>query len=154
MDMSYTQDVHMSHGTEYFRTSNCVQQSKTYTRKAATVYLNCSTVPCNTLWARIAAAVPCNTLCARIAAAVWPKTREVICDLQVRDLGMQYPAVRHIHVNKTTVITASGNRYTALLSAAIFHDSSRQQYGVTVTRCCSYSCFVILRMGDSDAWYM
>jgi hypothetical protein len=32
-----------------------------------------------------------------------------------------------------------------------FHDSSRQQYGVTVTRCCSYSCFVLLKMGDSDA---
>jgi hypothetical protein len=55
----------------FFRTSNCVQQRKTYTRKAATVHLNCSrTVPCNTLCERIAAAVPCNTLCARIAAAV------------------------------------------------------------------------------------
>jgi hypothetical protein len=91
MDISYTQDVYMSHGTEYnrhaqhckvvafyidgclgvhdilvywneirlynFRTSNYVQQGKTYTRKAATVHLNCSTVPCNTLCARIAAAV-------------------------------------------------------------------------------------------------
>jgi hypothetical protein len=28
---------------------------------------------------------------------------------------------------------------------------NRQQYGVTVTRCCSYSCFVLLKMGDSDA---
>ena len=33
----------------------------------------------------------------------------------------------------------------------IFHDSSRQQYGVTVTRCCIYSCFVLLKMGDSNA---
>jgi len=33
----------------------------------------------------------------------------------------------------------------------LFHDSSRQQYGVTVTRCCSYSCFVLLKMGESDA---
>jgi hypothetical protein len=32
-----------------------------------------------------------------------------------------------------------------------FHDSSRQQYGVTVTRCYSYSCYVLLKMGDSDA---
>jgi hypothetical protein len=32
-----------------------------------------------------------------------------------------------------------------------FHDSSRQQCGVTVTRCCSYSCFVLLKMGDNDA---
>jgi hypothetical protein len=87
MDMSYTQDVYKSHGTEFFRTSNYVQQRETYTRKAATVHLNCSTVPC-------------NTLCARIAAAVWRKTCDVICDLQVRDLGMQYPAVRHIHVKK------------------------------------------------------
>jgi hypothetical protein len=42
------------------------------------------------------------------------------------------------------------------LSAAIleevelFHDSSRQQYGVTFTRCYSYSCFVLLKMGDND----
>jgi hypothetical protein len=89
--MSYTQDVYMSHGTEYnrhaqhcnvfalyidvclgfhdilvywngstlynFRMSNYVQQRKTYTRKVATVHLNCSTVLCNTLCARIAAAV-------------------------------------------------------------------------------------------------
>ena len=91
--------------------------------------------------------------------------------------------ITHLQENKTTVTTASGNRYTVLLSAAIveelelssnswnwvptlgtefqllelssnawnwvptlgtefqlFHDSSRQQYGVTVTRCCSYSC--------------
>jgi len=33
----------------------------------------------------------------------------------------------------------------------LFHDSSRQQYGITVTRCCSYSCFVLLTMGDSSA---
>jgi len=25
------------------------------------------------------------------------------------------------------------------------HDSSRQHYGVTITRCCSYSCFVLLK---------
>jgi len=43
-----------------------------------------------------------------------------------------------------------------VLSAAIveelelFHDSSRQQYGVTATRSCSYNCFVLLKMGDSD----
>jgi len=51
--------------------------------------------------------------------------------------------------HKTTVTTASGNRYTVLLSVAIFHDSNRQQYGVKVTRCCSYSCFVLLKMGDN-----
>jgi hypothetical protein len=65
--------------------------------------------------------------------------------------------ITHLQEHKTTVTTASGYRYTVLLSAAIveefhlFHDSSRQQYGVTVTRCCSYSCFVLLKMGDSDA---
>ena len=72
--------------------------------------------------------------------------------------------ITHLQEHKTTVTTASGNRYTVLLSDAIVevlelvcvvggvrHDSSRQQYGVTVTRCCSYSCFVLLKMGDSDA---
>jgi len=66
--------------------------------------------------------------------------------------------ITHPQEHKTTVTTASGNRYTVLLSAAIveemelqhFHDSNRQQYGVMVTRCCSYNCFVLLRMGDSD----
>ena len=72
--------------------------------------------------------------------------------------------ITHLQEHKTTVTTASGNRYTILLSAAIveelelmgnqfqlFHNSSRQQYGVTVTTCCSYSCFVLLKMGDGDA---
>jgi hypothetical protein len=116
--MSYTQDVYMSHVTEYnwhaqhcnvvalyidgclgfhdilvywnestlynFQTSNYVQQRKTYTRKAATVHLNYSTVPC-------------NTLCMCIAAAVWRKTRDVICDLQSAMCamsGMQCTGVR------------------------------------------------------------
>ena len=65
--------------------------------------------------------------------------------------------ITYLQDHKTTVTTASGNRYTVLLSAAIveefqlFHDSSRQQYGVTVTRLCSYSYLVLLKMGDSDA---
>jgi hypothetical protein len=64
--------------------------------------------------------------------------------------------ITHLQKHKTPVTTASGNRYTVLLSATIvetllFHDSSRQQYGVTVTRCCSYRCFVLLTMGDSNA---
>ena len=65
--------------------------------------------------------------------------------------------ITHLQEHKTTVTTAFGNRYTLLLSVAIveelefFHDSGRQQYGVTVTRCCSYSCFVLLKIGDSDA---
>jgi len=62
--------------------------------------------------------------------------------------------ITHLQEHKTTVITASGNRYTVLLSVAIefqlFHDSNRQQDGVTVTRCCNYSCFVLLKMGDND----
>ena len=74
--------------------------------------------------------------------------------------------ITYLQEHKTSVTTVSGNRYTVLLSAAIveelepttrsnqfqlFHDGSRQQYGVTVTRCCSYSCFVLLKRGDSDA---
>ena len=66
--------------------------------------------------------------------------------------------ITHLQEHKTTASTASGNRYTVFLSAAIveelelqlFHGSSRQQYGVTVTRCCSYSCFVLLKMGEND----
>jgi hypothetical protein len=72
--------------------------------------------------------------------------------------------ITHLQEHKTTVTSESGNRYAVLLSAAIveelvtdlsvlwvpyapnqfqfFHDSSRQQYGVTVTRCRSYNkCF-------------
>jgi hypothetical protein len=78
-----------------FERRNYVQQRKTYTRKTATVHLNCPTVPC-------------NTLCARIAAAVFRKTSFVtecdVCDewdaVRVRWCKMQYPRVRHIHVNK------------------------------------------------------
>ena len=68
--------------------------------------------------------------------------------------------ITHLQEHRTTVTTASGNRYAVLLSPAIveelehqfqlFHDSGRQQYGVTVTGCCSYSCFVLLKMGDND----
>ena len=73
--------------------------------------------------------------------------------------------ITHLQEHKTTVTTVSGNHYTVLLSAAIveemehtahshqfqlFHDSSRQQCSVTVTRCCSYNCFVLLKMSDSE----
>ena len=63
--------------------------------------------------------------------------------------------ITHLQEHKTTVTTVSGNRYTVLLSVAIveeleLHDSNRQQYGVTVTRYCSYSCFVLLKMGNND----
>jgi len=57
--------------------------------------------------------------------------------------------ITHLQEHKTTVTTASSNCYTVLLSVVIV-DSNRQQYSVTVTRCCSYSCFVLLKMGDND----
>ena len=68
--------------------------------------------------------------------------------------------ITHLQEHKPTVSTASGNHYNVLLSAAIveklelFHDSNTQQYGVMVTRCCRYGCFVLLKMGDSDAQNM
>jgi len=68
--------------------------------------------------------------------------------------------ITHLQEHKTTATIASGNHYTILLSAAIveefqlFHNSSRQQYGVMVTRCCGCSCFVLMKMGDSDAQNM
>jgi hypothetical protein len=50
--LTHKTDVYMSHVTMlcvavifFCRTSNYAQQRKTYTRKAATVHLNCSTVP-------------------------------------------------------------------------------------------------------------
>ena len=62
--------------------------------------------------------------------------------------------ITHLQEHKITVTTASGNRYTILLSVAIVEEleliSNRQQYGVTVTRCCSYSCFMLLKMGGND----
>jgi hypothetical protein len=56
--------------------------------------------------------------------------------------------ITHVREHKITVTTASGNRYTVFLSAAIVEVF---EYGVTVTRCCSYSCFVLPEMGYSDA---
>jgi len=47
--------------------------------------------------------------------------------------------ITHLQEHKTTVTTASGNRYTVTI-----------YYSVMVTRCCSYSCFVLLKMGDND----
>jgi len=63
--------------------------------------------------------------------------------------------ITHLQEHKTTVTTASCNRTrtpptTHSNRFQLFHDNSGQQYGVTVTRCCSYSCFVLLKMGDSD----
>jgi hypothetical protein len=46
----------------------------------------------------------------------------------------------HLQEHKTTVTIASGNRYTVLLSAAIVEELEL-----------SYSCFVLLKMDDSDA---
>jgi len=67
--------------------------------------------------------------------------------------------ITHRQEYKTTVTTASGNCYTILLSGAIVEELElvrvystvqSKQYGVTVTRCYSYSCFVLLTMGDSN----
>ena len=55
--------------------------------------------------------------------------------------------ITNLQEHKTTVITASGNRYT-VIDRVTFNSI---YYSVTVTRCCSYSCFVLLRMGASDA---
>jgi hypothetical protein len=49
---------------------------------------------------------------------------------------------------RLTPPTTHSNRFQ------LFHDNSRQQYGVTVTRCCSHSCFVLLKMGDSETQNM
>jgi len=75
----------------------------------------------------------------------------------ITSLHVSGVTITHLQEHKTTASAASGNHYTVLLSVAIvekfqlFHDSSRQQYSVMVTRCCRCSCFVLLKMGDSDA---
>ena len=69
--------------------------------------------------------------------------------------------ITQLQEHKTTVTTASGNRYTVQLSAATMEElglssnsstiATGRSNGVTHTRCCSYSCFVLLMMGDGDA---
>ena len=55
--------------------------------------------------------------------------------------------ITHLQENKTTVTTACRNRYT-VIDRVTFNSI---YYSVTVTRYCGYSCFVLLKMGDSDA---
>jgi hypothetical protein len=61
--------------------------------------------------------------------------------------------ITHLQEHKTTVATASGNRYT-VIDRVKFTDYSLTvkfnsiYYSVMVTR---YRCFVLLKMGDSDA---
>ena len=55
--------------------------------------------------------------------------------------------ITHLQKHKTTVTTVSGNRYTVIDRVKC----NSVYYSVTVTTCCSYSCFVLLKMGDSDA---
>jgi len=68
--------------------------------------------------------------------------------------------ITHLQEHKTTVTIASGNHYTVLLSVAIvekfqlLHDSNRQQYGVMVTRCCGYSCFVLPMLLCCSAYFL
>ena len=61
------------------------------------------------------------------------------------ELHVSGVTITHLKEHKTTVTTASGNRYTVLLSAAIV-----EELELMVTRCYSYSCFVLMKMGDSD----
>jgi hypothetical protein len=61
--------------------------------------------------------------------------------------------ITHLQEHKTTVTTVSGIRHpqhnqTGSNSFTIAADSSN---GVTNTRYCGYSCFVLLKMGDSEA---
>jgi len=69
--------------------------------------------------------------------------------------------ITHLQEHKTTVTTASGSRYTVIDRVKFTNKEYREvlfiskfnsiYYGVTVTRCCSYGCFVLLKVGDSDA---
>jgi hypothetical protein len=61
--------------------------------------------------------------------------------------------ITHLQEHKTTATTVSGNHYTVLLSAAIVEELGLmyQSQLFHFTRYCSCSCFVLLKMGDSDA---
>jgi hypothetical protein len=116
--ISYTQDLYMSHGTEYNRHAQhcnvvalyidgCLGfhdilvywneiklynfRKSNYVQQRKTYMRKSATVHLNCY------TVPCNTLCARKAAAVWRKTRDVICDLQSAMCamsGMQCAGIR------------------------------------------------------------
>ena len=66
--------------------------------------------------------------------------------------------LKHNHYQSLRCLHAGTNGLTARYKPLemmfnqfqLFHDSSRQHYSVTVTRCCSYSCFVLLKMGDNE----
>jgi hypothetical protein len=58
--------------------------------------------------------------------------------------------ITHLQEHKTGVTTASGKRYTVLLSAAIVQELELTQFQLF----CIYSCFVFLKMGGGDAQNM
>jgi hypothetical protein len=105
--------VYWNESTLYnFQTSNYVQQRKTYTRKAATVHLNCSTVPC-------------NKFCARIAAAVWRKRRDVICEMRGTRPWYTVPSCKTYpcqHLRKNSIsISMYRKRYCFVQGRAPIH---------------------------------
>jgi len=51
--------------------------------------------------------------------------------------------ITHLQEHKTTVTTASGNRYTVFFSAVIVEDLE------LISMCCGWR--TLLKMGDSDA---
>jgi hypothetical protein len=55
--------------------------------------------------------------------------------------------ITHLQGHKTTVTTASGNRYTVM-------DRVKFLLLKSTDRCCSYSCFVLLKVGDNDTQNM
>jgi hypothetical protein len=61
------------------------------------------------------------------------------------DLHVSGVTITHLQEHKTTVTTASGNHYTVIDRIKL-----QLNYSVTVTSY-SYKCFVLLKMGDSDA---
>jgi len=59
------------------------------------------------------------------------------------DLHVSGVTITHLQEHKSTVTTASGNRYTVTDRVKF----NSVYYSVRVTRCCSYSWFVLLKMG-------
>jgi hypothetical protein len=63
--------------------------------------------------------------------------------VNLTNLHVSGVTITHLQEHETIVTTASGNRYTVLLSAAIVEELE------PVSVCCGWR-FVLLNMGDSD----
>ena len=65
-------------------------------------------------------------------------------DMYIIHFSIELTAFSAEYALSTTIVILS-NLYV------LFNSKNFIYYSVTVTRCCSYSCFVLLKMGDNDS---